>query len=224
MTGLRLMSGGQETEGPQTTGPLRRCIVSGRHLPKEAMLRFVIGPEGGVVPDVNGRLPGRGFWLSAERDMIHTALEKNLFAKAARKRVSVSAGLADQAEGLLVRRCLDLIGMARRAGQVVAGFEKVKAMLRAGEAGVLLSAGDGAADGRSKLQALARGVAVISLFSSAELAAALGRDHVVHVAVASGRLADVLLSEAARLQGLGRQGAEPAKEKTRNRPKRLETD
>jgi hypothetical protein len=185
------------------------------------MVRFVIGPEGVVVADVNGRLPGRGFWLSAERDMLHTALEKNLFARAARKPVGVSPDLADQVEALLFRRCLDLVGMARRAGQAVGGFEKVKAMLRTGEAGLLLSARDGAADGRSKLQALARGLTVVSLFSSAELASALGRDHVVHVAVASGRLADVLLSEAARLQGLARRSPEAARE---NRPRLVETD
>ncbi len=220
MTGLQTMSADGEAKGP-----LRRCIVSGRRLPKETMLRFVIGPQGAVVPDVNGRLPGRGFWLSAERDMLHKALEKNLFAKAARKHVGVSPGLADQAEALLARRCLDLVGMARRAGQVVAGFEKVQALLRSGGAAVLLAARDGAKDGRSKLQALAGSLPVVGLFSSAELAAALGRDHVVHVAISRGRLADTLLAEVERLEGLRRPRRNPGrKPETENGRKPVETE
>ena len=123
--------------------PLRKCIVSGAARPKTEMFRFVIGPDGKVVPDLVERLPGRGLWLSAERDMVNTACAKGLFAKAARRMVKVPADLEEALEGLMVRRCLDLIGLARRAGDVVQGFEKARARFRSGKGGVLLQASDG---------------------------------------------------------------------------------
>ncbi|MCH7833119.1 MAG: RNA-binding protein, partial [Proteobacteria bacterium] len=130
--------------------PLRKCIATGALRPKDEMLRFVVGPDGSLVPDLDGCLPGRGLWLSAERDMVNTACAKGLFSRAARHRVKVSADLADQLEGLMVRRCLDLLGLARRAGEAVAGFEKARAWLREGKGGVILQARDGATDGRKK--------------------------------------------------------------------------
>ncbi len=177
----------------------RRCIVTGRVLPKAALLRFVIGPDGDVVPDIDERLPGRGLWLSACRDMVHTASDRGLFTRAARKPVVVPKDLAERVERLLVRRCLDLIGLARRAGQVVAGFEKVRASLSAEEAGVLLAAADGAEDGRAKVRRLAPGVPVLALFNAVELGAAIGREQTVHAVVAPGGLADTLLRHASRL-------------------------
>lgn len=165
------------------------------------MIRFVVSPEGVVVPDVAGRLPGRGFWLSARRDTVKTACAKKLFARAARAPVTVAADLDAEIERLLARRCLDLIGMARRAGQAVVGFEKVRSHLRAAGAGVVLAAAEGAANGREKIAALAPGVPVVGLFSGAELGTALGRDHAVHAALAPGPIADKLLREAARLAG-----------------------
>ncbi len=100
---------------------LRRCIVSGALRPKEEMIRFVIGPRCDLVADLEGRLPGRGFWLSAERDMINTACSKKAFARAAGTPITTPPDLSDRVERLLARRCLDLVGLACRAGQVVAG-------------------------------------------------------------------------------------------------------
>lgn len=168
------------------------------------MLRFVVGPGREVVPDVEGRLPGRGIWLSAQRDMVNTACAKNLFAKAARARVAVPADLADRVERLLARRCLDLIGLARRAGQAVAGSDKARAWLRAGRGAVLVAAADGAPGGRAGMRALAPGLPLVDLFSGAELGRALGRQGVVHLVLAPGRLAESLLGEAARLAGFRR--------------------
>lgn len=186
---------------PEDRGPLRRCLVGGVRRPAEEMIRFVLGPGGNVVPDVAERLPGRGFWLSARRDIVKTACAKRLFAKAARAQVTVAPDLDAEVERLLARRCLDLLGMARRAGQVAVGFEKVRAHLRTAAAGALLAATDGAANGREKVAALAPDVPLIGLFSGAELGAALGREHAVHAVVAPGAIADKLLRETARLAG-----------------------
>lgn len=197
--------------GPGNNGPLRRCIVSGVRQPKEDMLRFVIGPDGGVVVDIAGDLPGRGFWLSANRDMVNKASEKNLFSKAARLKVDVPADLVSEAERLLVRKCLDLIGLARRSGQVVAGFDQVKAWLQAGKSGVLLGAADGARDGRNKIRASGRDLPLIEVFCSEELGAAIGRLNAVHMMIAPGRLADKLLIDAERLSGFRTTPNGPAK-------------
>jgi uncharacterized protein len=167
--------------------------------PKDQLLRFVVGPDGDLVPDLDERLPGRGLWLSGERDMVNTACGKGLFARAARQKVGLPEDLAGRVDSLIVRRCLDLIGLARRAGEVVAGFEKTKARLREGRGGVLLEASDGAADGRGKIRALAPDLAVVDLFSAEDLGRALGRDNAVHGVIDRGRLADRLMRESDRL-------------------------
>ena len=181
--------------------PVRRCLATGTLRPKAELVRFVLAPDGTVVPDINERLPGRGLWLTASRDIVASASAKGLLAKAARAAVTAPADLADQVEGLLARRCRDLLGVARRAGQATAGFEKVRAWLAGGKAGLLLEASEGSADGRRKLRALAGDVPVIGVLRGDELGPALGRDHAVHVAVKAGKLAEMLMREAARLSG-----------------------
>jgi predicted RNA-binding protein YlxR (DUF448 family)/ribosomal protein L30E len=177
--------------------PQRRCLVSREVKGQDQMIRFVLDPSGQVVPDIDGRLPGRGMWLSADRNVLNKAVSGNLFARGAR----AGADLAGQVEGLLVQRALDCLGLARRAGQVTMGFEQVRAYLRSSAAGVLIAAADSSADGRSKLRRLAADLPVITAFSRAELGAALGRDGLVHVAVAPGRLAERLLCYIRRLAG-----------------------
>jgi uncharacterized protein len=181
--------------------PQRRCLVTRAVKGQDEMIRFVLDPSGQVVPDLDGRLPGRGMWLSADRNVLNKAAAGNLFGRAARAPARTEPDLAGQVERLLVSRALDCLGLARRAGQVTMGFEQVRACLRASAAGVLIAASDGAADGRRKLRRLAGDLPVITAFSRAELGAALGRGGVVHVAVAPGRLAQRLLVYVRRLAG-----------------------
>jgi len=162
-----------------------------------------------LVPDIEESLPGRGFWLSAGRAEVAEALRRKAFDRAARRPVKVAADLAEQVEGLLVRRCGNLIGLARRAGQAVAGFEKVGGALRAGRVAVLLAASDGAAGGRDKIAALAPGLPVGTALSGEELGRAFGREFVAHGAVGPGRLADRLLADIGRLDGLRRVAPAP---------------
>lgn len=186
-------------EEPQ--GPLRRCIVTRLVLPKERLVRFVLSPDGALIPDLEERLPGRGLWLQARRNVVETACAKSSFAKAAHQTVKVPDQLADRIEALLKRRCLDLIGLARRAGQVASGFEQVRASLREGRAAVLIVAVDGAEGGRGKTAGFARELPLIELFTAAEIGAALGRERTVHVALARGALAKRLVVEGMRLAG-----------------------
>jgi predicted RNA-binding protein YlxR (DUF448 family) len=186
---------------PDAAMPERRCLVTRQKGEQRQLLRFVLDPERRVRLDLEQRLPGRGMWLSADRDVLNRAVSRNLFAKAARGPARAEPDLADEVERLLVRRALGTIGLARRAGQVAAGFRQVQDMLRSGGAGVLLEAVDGASDGRRRLRRLAPELPLIAAFSSAELGAALGREATVHVAVAPGRLAQRLIADVERLSG-----------------------
>jgi hypothetical protein len=191
--------------GAEARGPQRRCIASGQVCDKAELLRFVVGPEGEIVPDPGEDLPGRGLWLRPEPDMIDRARRRRLFARAARAPVTVPEDLGDRVARLLRRRCLERLGLARAAGDAVAGFDKVRALLQRDAVGVLLQAGDAAPDGRGKLRRLAAArrpeLPILDWFGSQDLGRALGRDHAVHVAVRDGGHARRLLREARRLAG-----------------------
>jgi predicted RNA-binding protein YlxR (DUF448 family) len=184
------------------TGPERRCLASGRVAPKSSLIRLVVGPDGEAVPDLDAKLPGRGYYLSPERATIERAEAKGLIRRATG--AGVVPGLADRIEALLVRRLIERIGLARKAGQAMAGFEKVREHLKAGgtRGAVLLEASDGAADGRAKLVHLAQAATVIDCLSSQELAQAFGREHVVHGLVMPGAFSERIRQEAERLEGL----------------------
>ena len=192
--------------GESGTAAMRRCIVSGEVRPKAALIRFVAGPDGSVVPDLAENLPGRGLWLSPRRDMIHTACARNAFAKAAKAPLRPAPDLADQVERLLVRRCIEMLGLARRAGQAVGGFDKVAGRIGSGAVGVLLQARDAAEDGRRRLRTLARarnpGLPVVECLDARELGQAFGERPYVHVALDRGALARRICHETARLAGL----------------------
>jgi predicted RNA-binding protein YlxR (DUF448 family)/ribosomal protein L30E len=182
--------------------PERRCIVTGDSGPADRLIRFVLGPSGEIVPDLAGRLPGRGAWLTADRALVDRAVAKKLFSRAFRTQAQVPADLADRLEAMLVRRLIELIGLARKAGQAVTGFEKVRAKVREGGVGALIEASDGAADGREKLQRLAPDIPVLAVLDAAELGLAFGRDFAIHAALDRGGFADRAIGEAARLAGL----------------------
>lgn len=179
----------------------RRCLVSREVLPVEALVRFAVGPDGEVVPDVSERLPGRGLWLIARRDIVARACSGGVFAKAARGSVHVKPDLADHVERLLRRSCLDLMGLARRAGQAVAGFEKAREWVQRERAAVLVFGIGAGTDGREKLGRSGAVVSAEGLFSGEELGRVFGRERIMHVAIGHGNLARRFEREAARLAG-----------------------
>ena len=135
----------------RSDGPERKCIATGEVQPKHGLIRFVIGPEGQIAPDLAEKLPGRGIWVAADRAALEKAANKGLFARAAKQPVQVPEGLVEQVEALLVRRVIDLISLARKGGRAVSGYEKVKDMLMREDARVLIQASDGSERGKSKL-------------------------------------------------------------------------
>jgi uncharacterized protein len=171
------------------------------------MIRFVVAPDRTLVPDLTATLPGRGIWLSASGDVIQTARAQGglgrAFARAARGPVSVPPDLPAALDAALVRRIGELLGLARRAGQAVAGFDKAREWLRTGRGRLILQASDGSAAERARfLAGAADSVEVLDPLPAAVLGQVFGRDHVVHIAIAPGRLGERLAIEAARLRGL----------------------
>ncbi len=190
--------------------PERRCLVTGETGPKAGLVRFVAGPGGEVVPDILGKLPGRGFYVTASRPILEQA-KRGQFARAAKAPVTVPDDLAGEVERQLVRRVQDLVSLAKKGGLAVAGFEKVKEALAAAGEGqgrgawrrvrALLQASDGSERGKAKLWT-PEGARYFAVLTGAELGAAFGRESVIHAALASGALADRVVEEAAKLRGL----------------------
>ncbi|CTQ49272.1 hypothetical protein JDO7802_01285 [Jannaschia donghaensis] len=173
----------------------------------------MVGPDDTVYPDVAGKLPGRGIYVTADRTTLEKAVSKRLFSRGAKKQVQVPDGLLDLLETVLLKRLQDAIGMARKAGKAMAGYEKVKIMLDRGEARVLMQASDGSERGKGKLSTPSDGK-WIGFLTADELGLAFGKDRVIHAAVASGTLARRIVEEAARLQGIRQiDGSTPAAEK-----------
>ncbi|MGP9805543.1 RNA-binding protein [Paracoccus sp. NSM] len=181
--------------------PERRCIATGETQPKRGLIRFVIGPEGQLVPDLAEKLPGRGIWVAADRAALDRAASKGLFSRAARMPVTVPEGLTDLVEAGVARRLVDLVSLARKSGRAVAGFEKVKGWLAEGRAKVLLQASDGSERGKGKLWTPTGG-RWFGCLTASELGLSFGRDHVIHGALAAGGLTDKVILEAGRLTGL----------------------
>ena len=185
----------------EADAPERRCIVTGEVAPKAGLIRFVVAPDGSVVPDLAGKLPGRGLWLTADREVIAQAVRRNAFARAARAPVTVPPDLAATVEDGLVQRLVHLIALARKAGAAVAGFEKVKDWLAQGRARVLLQASDGSERGKGKLWT-PEGGRYFAVLTAGELGVAFGRERVIHGALAAGGLSARVVEEAAKLAGL----------------------
>jgi predicted RNA-binding protein YlxR (DUF448 family) len=191
--------------GPAVAGGERFCALSRAAKPVEEMIRFVVGPDNAVVPDVKRKLPGRGIWLSATRGSVDEAVKRRVFARGFRKEVRVPPDLAAMTERLLERAALDALAIAGKAGEVASGFGKVEDAIGSGEAVALIHASEAAEDGKRKLAAALRRnsnerreIAVIEAFSVQQLDLALGRVNVVHAALLGGAVSATLLARTRR--------------------------
>ncbi len=174
------------------------------------MIRFVLSPDGDVVPDVAGKLPGRGVWVSADRASLEIVIEKNLFSRGFKTKVKPSEYLLDMTTTLLSSKVLGLLTMANKSGQIKMGFDQVKTAAQSEPLSWRVEASDGSEDGRGKIRVLARAVAhelerpqprVLGCFTSEDLGKAVGRDYMVHAALLPGSLSKSLGQAADRLSG-----------------------
>jgi predicted RNA-binding protein YlxR (DUF448 family) len=194
--------------GPRTdkSATVRMCAVSREQRPIDELIRFVVSPQGEVVPDVKHKLPGRGLWISASRQTIAEAVRRHQFKRGFKRDVRVAATLPADTENLLARSAVEALAIAAKAGQVISGFAKVEAALGGSGVQALIHASDGAEDGIRKLNALARqntgnrseipGFQVITALTSSELDLALGRSNVVHAALLAGPAGKTFLSRS----------------------------
>lgn len=186
-------------------GPVRQCAVTRERLTQDEMVRFALSPEGVVTPDISAKLPGRGVWVKAERAAVETAVKKGAFSRGFKSEAKAPDTLADDVERLLLMRVTGLLGMAKKAGAAVLGFDQVRDALQKKRPGLLLEAADGAEDGRSKVYFLAKAlysdVEIAGALSSTELGMAFGRDRVIHGLVRKGPIAEALGVAYRRLAG-----------------------
>jgi predicted RNA-binding protein YlxR (DUF448 family) len=172
----------------------RTCIVTRRAGDADALLRFVVAPDGVVVPDLKRKLPGRGCWVTAQRTYVDEAVRRKLFARAFKREVELPADLGAMVDDLLVRSAMGSVGLARKAGQVALGAAKVEAKVRSGEALAVLHADEASDDGIRKISQARRAtvhlggpdIAAYKLFREAELGLALGGTNVIHAALLAG--------------------------------------
>lgn len=179
---------------------VRRCLVTRETLPMERLIRFCVSPDRVVVPDLAHKLPGRGMWVTADRELVATACAKGLFAKAAHAKAACPEDMDGLIRDLFVKRLQSLLGLAKKAGLVTAGFEKAAETLKKKKAVCLLEAVDGAADGREKLERLRGGAPLIRVLTAEQTAEALGAGICVHAVLKQGGASDLFVAEARRFE------------------------
>ena len=196
----------QLDRGPAAAGSERFCALTRAAKPVDELIRFVVGPDGDVVPDVKRKLPGRGIWISATRAAVDEAVKRRVFARGFRKDVRAATDLGAMTERLLERSALDALAIVGKAGQIVSGFGKVEDATAGGEMIALIHAADAAADGKRKLAAALRRnggdgaeMPSIEAFSSQQLDLALGRLNVIHAALLDGPASVTFLARTQRL-------------------------
>ena len=188
----------------------RKCVSRNEVRDPQVMIRFVIGPDNTVFPDILGKLPGRGVWVSATREDLETAIQRGGFKRGFKGNVKIPDNLTEQVEAGLRKHTLSLIGMAKKSGKLFIGFDQVMAAARTDALGWRIEATDGAEGSRGKIRTLSKAVArevelklprVIGCFDSSELGAVVGRNSLIHCAIPHGRIAKSLGVSAQRLGG-----------------------
>ena len=188
------------------SGSERTCLVTRTTGSPDVMIRFVVGPDATVVPDIRRKLPGRGVWVVARADKVAEAVRRQAFARGFKTKVLASEALPEQIRELLDKDCLQALALANKAGQVVTGFAKVEDAIAKGAVVALIHAREASADGIRKLaqagrrrQGEAGEAAQINLFTSLQLDLALGRTNVIHAALTEGSASRNFAAKCSRL-------------------------
>ncbi len=184
---------------------IRQCALTRSSMPVGDLIRFVAGPGGDLVPDTDAKAPGRGVWISATQRAVAEAVGKNIFARSLKQKVQVPTDLALITRTRLEQRLSGALGLARKAGQLQTGATRTRSEIANGTIIALLTASDGAADGRRKMVGALRAsgqenqVPHFDFFSALQLGLALGQENVIHAALTTGAAANSALKRASRL-------------------------
>jgi uncharacterized protein len=198
----------EDGQGGVESIPVRTCIVERARKERPFLLRFVLSPEGGAVPDIKADLPGRGVWVTAKKETVAEAVKRRAFQRAFRKPVKTADDLPLQVEQLFKQSALERLSICNKAGLLVVGFTKVEEALNHGEIVCLIHASEAAEGGKAKLDrkfaALYPGkdhIAPKNCFTSAEISLAAGSASVIHAGVKDGGAARAFFEALERFSG-----------------------
>ncbi len=187
-------------------GSERTCIVTRAKLPPDELMRFVLSPDGEVVPDLKRKLPGRGVWVQATAKAVAEAVRRKAFTRGFKAPAQAPEDLGDRVDALLEKDALQSLSMANKAGLVLAGAFKVETEIASQTPAALVHARDGSPDGARKIAAalrrrgdVASQTPRVELFASGQLDLALGRANVIHAALRKGAASDAFLARCRRL-------------------------
>ena len=177
----------------------RKCIVTGEILSKESLLRFVALDNNLIVPDFKKKLPGKGIYVKNAKTLLQKAINNNLFGKPLKKSVKATNELVSQVENLLFKQALNSISLARKAGVMISGMDKVKEAIKKNNIAFLLEAQDAGTDGHNKIMSLAQNIEVFNLFKIEELDKELAKTNTVHLAFIKSTMANSVRETFVRL-------------------------
>jgi len=203
---LRQAAAEHDQRGERREEAVRACALTRARRPKEELIRFVLGPDGVIVPDLKEKLPGRGVWLTAAKDIVADAAKRNVFARALKTEAKIPQDLAEEVEKRLAEAAISALSLANKAGEAVFGNAKVEEAIAKGSVLALIHAKEAAEDGCRKLDGKARGmrdggpIPTIRVFAAGELGLASGRTNVIHAALIQGGAARNVLAAASRLE------------------------
>ena len=178
----------------------RKCIATGQIKPKDELLRFVKTPDSRLVPDFNNKLEGRGLYVSNSKALLKMALDKNLFIKSIHLHLKIEEDFLSLVEQLLYKRGLDSINLARKAGALVTGFEKVKEKILKNKVAFLIEAKNAGQDGTQKIRAISEGLEFVNVYNSEDLDTAMDKINTVHVAILKSDIAKMVYTNVKRYQ------------------------
>lgn len=201
--------GAEDLLEPQKGPPLRRirrCAVSGQDVSPADAIRFVRAPNGEILTDPNAKLPGRGCWIKAERIILEQGIRKNVFSRAYKTEVALQGDFLDRVEHVMAQMCLARLGLMRKSGQLLIGYDTILLGALKTPPHLLILAKDGSPRQQSKLLARLRQLGAhpqcCTGFSSQELAVALGRQVVIQVACAGQKMSDSWIGDYLRWDGV----------------------
>tara|TARA_A100001015_G_scaffold298340_1_gene380944 strand:+ start:1643 stop:2239 length:597 start_codon:yes stop_codon:yes gene_type:complete len=180
----------------------RKCAITGSLIKRKFLLRFVVSPDGSILPDLNQKLPGRGVWLTLDRAIIQKAIIKDVFSKTLRKKVLIPENLLANTIVLVKKYIVQKISLARKAGFAICGFDKVNSALKLGNVAILIQAIDGSHKEKNRLQKKIFHYDKTECLQSFELGMAFGRDNVIHAAILNGRFVENIKYDITRLDCL----------------------
>ena len=184
--------------------PKRTCLGCRESLEKSKLLRFVLAPDGAVVPDLTNKLPGRGAYTCMKASCFRKACDRNQFSRAFKTNVSVSD--PDGLQAWVIRsmedRIASYLALANKAGKVTSGSDLVADTLRKKTPvkKLILLATDISEDIGNKLRGLAdlHGVAHVTIFTKDHFGELLGKGLRSVVAVQGDGFVDTMSKEIDR--------------------------